>query len=205
MIAKRPRAVLALALALAALSLAGPEPAAAQEANAAPTWSVDAAASRVGFVAEQSGDPVPGEFKSFDAEIRFGREHLDDSRVAVTIRIASVDAATAEQEQTVTSPSLFHAAKHPEARFVATDFQKLDEGRYLARGDLRMRGQTHPVELPFDLTVTRQDDRLRAVAEGAITVKRLRWGIGKGQWADTSTVPNEVRIEIRIVAHRPAA
>jgi len=177
----------------------------AQDGAEAPTWTVDHEASRVGFVAEQSGDPVPGDFKSFDAEIRFAADRLAGSRVQVDIRIASVDAATAEQEQTVTSPSLFHAAKYPEARFSAEDFQKLGEGRYLARGDLTMRGQTHPVELPFDLNVTRQGDSLRAVADGAITVKRLRWGIGQGQWADTSTVPNEVRIEIHIEATRPAA
>ena len=68
-----------------------------------------------------------------------------------------------------------------------------------------MRGTTHPVTLPFTLDVTQQDGRLRAVAEGAITVKRLRWGIGQGQWESTSMVPNDVRIEIRIVATRPAA
>lgn len=170
----------------------------------APDWTVDQEASRVGFVAQQSGDPVPGEFKSFDAEIRFAPDRLDSSRVAVTIRIGSVDAATTEQEQTITSPSLFHTGKYPEARFVAEGFEALEEGRYRARGDLTMRGQTHPVELPFDLDITETGDTLRAVADGALTVKRLRWGIGKGQWKDTSTVPNEVRIEIRIEATRPA-
>ena len=59
---------------------------------AAPEWNVDLEASRVGFVAQQSGDPVPGEFQNFDAEIRFARDQLAESRVDVRIKIASVDA-----------------------------------------------------------------------------------------------------------------
>jgi polyisoprenoid-binding protein YceI len=170
----------------------------------APQWNVDHEASRVGFVAQQSGDPVPGEFASFDASIRFARDQIDSSSVNVEIRIGSVDAGGAERNQTITSPSLFHAAEHPTASFRATHFRQLGEGQYVARGALTMRGTTHTVELPFDLDITGQNGTLRAVADGAVTVKRLRWGIGKGQWKDTSMVPNDVRIEIKIVATRPA-
>lgn len=176
---------------------------AVQAAEKAPTWTVDTETSRVGFVAQQSGDPVPGEFKSFQAEIAFARGALDKSRVAVTIDIASVDAGAAERNQTITSPDLFHTGKYPQARFVAEGFHK-DGGGYIAEGDLTMRGTTHPVELPFTLDISQTDGKLRAVAEGDLTVKRLRWGIGQGQWKSTNMVPNEVRIEIKIVATRPA-
>jgi polyisoprenoid-binding protein YceI len=54
------------------------------------------------------------------------------------------------------------------------------------------------------LEVTQDGDTLTAVADGEVTVKRLRWGIGQGQWQDTSMVPNEVVIEIDIHATRPA-
>jgi polyisoprenoid-binding protein YceI len=176
----------------------------ATPAWAAPEWTVDGEASRVGFVAQQGGSPVPGEFKSFDAAIRFARDDLATSAVDVTIAIGSVDTGAAERNQTITSPDLFHAAKHPKARFAADSFEEAGEGRYIAKGHLTMRGQTHPVELPFDLDISRENGTLRAVAEGAITVERLRWGIGQGQWEDTSMVPNEVRIEIKIVATRAA-
>jgi polyisoprenoid-binding protein YceI len=170
----------------------------------APQWNVDHEASRVGFVATQSGDPVPGEFESFDASIRFARDRLDSSSVNVHIRIGSVDAGSGERNQTITSPSLFHAAEHPTARFRSTRLRQVGDGQYIATGALTMRGTTHTVDLPFDLDITRRNGTLRAIAEGALTVQRLRWGIGKGQWKDTSMVPNDVRIEIRIVATRPA-
>ena len=171
---------------------------------AAPAWTVDRDASRVGFVAQQSGDPVPGEFRNFEADIRFDPEQLGESRVDVRIKIASVDAGGGERNQTITSPSLFHAGKYPNARFTAESFREGANGDYIAQGELTMRGTTHPVDLPFDLAITRSAGTLRAVAEGAVTVKRLRWGIGQGQWESTNMVPNAVRIEIRIVATRPA-
>lgn len=171
---------------------------------AAPTWKVDQEASRVGFTAWQSGSPVPGEFENFKAEIRFARDDLDNSAVDVQIEIASVATGSMDRDQTITSPSLFHAQKYPTARFRADRFVHQGGSTYVAKGELTMRGQTHPVDLPFELDITETGDgRLKAVAEGQVTVKRLRWGIGQGQWKDTSMVPNEVRIEIRIVATRP--
>ncbi|WP_176758662.1 YceI family protein [Limimonas halophila] len=187
-------------LTAAALLFAAPPAHAAD----APSWDVDPEASRVGFVAEQSGSPVPGEFTAFDASIAFDRDAPDAGRVDVEIEIASVDAGSAERDDTITSEQLFHAEKHPTARFVADDFTHKDGKRYVAHGELTMRGQTHPVDLPFTLAVTRRDATLKAVAEGTVTVKRLRWGIGQGVWRNTGMVPNEVDIEIRIVATRPA-
>jgi len=172
-------------------------------ALAAPDWQVDTEASRVGFTAWQSGSPVPGEFENFKAAIRFARDDLDNSAVDVQIEIASVATGSMDRDQTVTSPSLFHAQKYPTAHFQADRFVHREGDTYVAKGRLTMRDRTHPVDLPFELDITEADDRLKAVAEGQVTVKRLRWGVGQGQWEDTSMVPNEVRIEIRIVATRP--
>lgn len=187
------------ALLAAGLLLAG------GSATAAPQWQVDQEASRVGFTAWQSGDPVPGAFENFKAEIRFARDDLEGSAVDVQIEIASVATGSMDRDQTITSPSLFHAQKYPVARFQADSFRHDGGDTYVAEGKLTMRGQTHPVELPFELTIAAQNGTLKAVADGEVTVKRLRWGVGQGQWQDTSMVPDDVRIEIKIVATRPAS
>jgi polyisoprenoid-binding protein YceI len=188
-------APLAIALGLSAGSLA--------RAQAAPEWTVDHDASRVGFVAQQSGNPVPGAFENFQATIRFDRDNLDASSVDVQIDVASVATGSMDRDQTIKSPSLFHADQYPNARFQAGSFRHEGGNAYVAEGELTMRGTTHPVELPFTLDVTQEGDRLQAIADGEVTVKRLRWGIGQGQWQDTSMVPNEVVIEIELHATRP--
>jgi polyisoprenoid-binding protein YceI len=173
-------------------------------AQPAPEWTVDPEQSRVGFIAQQSGNDVPGEFERFEATIRFDRDRLDASSVDVKIDIASVATGSMDRDQTIKSANLFHAEKYPNARFRADSFRHADGDTYVAEGALTMRGTTHPIELPFELEVTREGDTLTAVADGEVTVKRLRWGIGKGQWQDTSMVPDAVVIEIDIHATRPA-
>ncbi|MBK1670654.1 hypothetical protein CKO28_21775 [Rhodovibrio sodomensis] len=173
-------------------------------AQQAPVWTVDHDKSRVGFIAQQSGNAVPGEFERFQTTIRFDRDNLEASSVDVRIAIASVTTGSLDRDQTIKSPNLFHAQKYPNARFQADSFRHAGGNTYIAEGKLTMRGTTHPIDLPFELEVTRDGDTLTAVADGEVTVKRLRWGIGKGQWQDTSMVPNDVVIEIDIHATRPA-
>ena len=37
------------------------------------------------------------------------------------------------------------------------------------------------------------------VLTGKATVKRLDFGVGGGDWADTSTIPNEVAISTKVI------
>ena len=171
----------------------------------APSWTVQDS-SRVGFIATQGGAPVEGVFETFEAEIRFDPQALDQSRVTVTIDIASVNSESKDRDDTIRSASLFDVATWPNARFEAEGFTQNGDGGYEAAGRLTMRDVTKAVVLPFTLEVTPDSDRpgqLRAAAKGKLTVQRLDYGIGQGLWTDTSVVGNEVVIFIDIQATRP--
>ena len=171
----------------------------------APAWSVQDG-SRVGFIATQGGAPVEGVFESFDAEIRFDPQALDQSRVAVTIDIGSVNSESKDRDDTIRSASLFDVATWPNARFEAEGFTQNGDGDFEASGRLTMRDVTKDVVLPFKLEVAPDPDQpgqLRAVAKGELKVQRLDYGIGQGLWEDTSVVGNEVVIFIDIQATRP--
>ena len=186
--------------AIAALVSAG-APALAE----APDWTVQDG-SRVGFIATQGGAPVEGVFEAFEAEIRFDPEALDQSRVAVTIDIASVNSESKDRDDTIRSASLFDVATWPNARFEAEGFTQNGDGGYEAAGRLTMRDVTKDVVLPFTLEVApdpAQPGRLRADAKGELKVQRLDYGVGQGLWEDTSVVGNEVVIFIDIQATRP--
>ena len=60
--------------------------------------------------------------------------------------------------------------------------------------------------LPFELTIAADPaaaGRLLATAEGELTISRLDYGVGQGDWASTRTVGEEVVIRIEIRATRP--
>lgn len=186
--------------ALFALALLLPTAAQAQ----APAWQVDPEASRVGFVATQSGSPVEGAFESFEADIRFDPADLEASRVEVVIEVASVDTGSGDRDDLIRSSDLFHAERFPTARFEAERFTRRDDGAFTAHGRLTMRDVTREIELPFTLEIAEQDGRQTARAAGEVTVPRLAYGIGQGQWQDTSIVADEVTIRIDVRASRPA-
>jgi len=77
---------------------------------------------------------------------------------------------------------------------------------YEAHGQLTIRDVTREVKLPFELSIgTDPDaaDRLLASAKGDVTISRLDYGLGQGDWASTKTVGEEVVIKIEIRATRP--
>ncbi|MGF1607806.1 MAG: YceI family protein [Kiloniellales bacterium] len=199
-----PLARLALRLS-PALLLAALLPAAVATAAEAPQWRVEDG-SRVGFVARQAGAAITGRFERFDAEIRFDPDNLDGSHVAVDIDVASVDTQSSDRDQVIRSADLFNVARWPSARFEAARFEPNGNGHYKALGQLTLREATQDVVLPFEITISEQPDdpaTLQARAVGELPIMRLDYGVGQGQWRDTSVVANEVVIQIEILATRP--
>ena len=53
--------------------------------------------------------------------------------------------------------------------------------------------------LPFTLSLR----DTQASARGRIEIKRLDYGVGRGEWASTNVVGDEVTIDIAVAASRP--
>ena len=180
-----------LVAALAAASV----PAAAQEA---PRWVVDHEASKLAFLFTQSGSEYEGVFQSWTAEIAFDPDDLAASALAVTIDMASAETGSDDRDQLLRTAPLFDVESYPEGRFESGEIVETGEGAYEARGRLTLRDQTRDVVLPFTLAI---DDGV-AEAEGRLDIKRLDYGVGQGQWADTSMVADPVAIRFEIRATR---
>ncbi|MCZ6721830.1 MAG: YceI family protein [Proteobacteria bacterium] len=192
-------------LALAACALALALSAAAARADSM-AWNIEED-SRLGFIARQLGAPVEALFGSFEAEIVFAPDALGESRIAITIEMASVDSRNRERDDVIRSAALFDTANWPTASFEAERFEATGEDLYEAHGRLTLKGVTRAVVLPFSLTIApdpQTPERLRAQAAGELTIQRLDYGIGQGLWQDTSVVADEIVIFIEISATRPA-
>ena len=168
-------------------------------AQAADPWVVVADESEIEFTGTQLGAEFDGEFKSFTAEIVFSPDDLAGSSVEVLIDIASVDTDSGDRDSQIISPDWFDVEAWPTAKFATKSFTEIAPGKYEAVADLTIRDVTREVTLTFELEITGD----KAEATGAVKINRTDFGVGQGQWADTSQVGDPVTIEIEIEAKRP--
>jgi polyisoprenoid-binding protein YceI len=168
-------------------------------------WQVEDG-SRIGFTALQQGAPVDGGFERFVATIDFDPKDLGHSRIDVEIDTASITTGHKDRDTLLRSAAFFDVEKWPMARFTSARLTHQSGDAYEARGKLTIRDVTKDVVLPFQLTIgdaPAAPVRLLAEAKGELTISRLDYGVGQGDWASTKTIGKDVVIRIQIKAEQP--
>lgn len=159
---------------------------------------VQAPGSTLTFATKYQGEVFTGRFPAFTTRLSFDPANLAAARLDVAIPLAGAATGDGERDSTLHGGDFFASAKFPQARFVASKFRALGGGRYAADGQLTLRGATRPVTLDFTWV-----PGAAPVLTGRATVKRLDFGVGTGDWADTGLIPNEVAVATKVV-FRPA-
>ena len=160
-------------------------------------WQVDYGASHLGFTAEQAGAKFKGEFKSFDADVRFDPNALGDSSATVSVATGSVATANDERDGILRGTGWFESEKFPHATFSAHNFAKTDTG-FVAKGELEIR--TVRVPVTFQFTLTQSGSRVELT--GTAKLDRLALGLGLGDWADTKWIGKDVDVTVTLVGSR---
>ncbi len=185
------KALLCAALLWPALTLA-----ATSYSRAATSYSVDVAKSALTFTASQTGADFDGKLGKFTAQISFSPTDLANSSFDVRVDTASVDTQDDERDTALRSPDLFSVEKYPQAHFVSSGFTSKGGDSYEARGKLTIRDVTREIRLPF--TFAPQKAGGGASLKGAVQLKRLDYGVGQGDWKDTTWVANEVTVKFAL-------
>lgn len=179
----------------AVLMLAVP---AGAQTPAAPAWTVDKAASRLGFRAAMNGAAFQGSFGRWDARINFDPANLKSSKVTATVDVASARTGDGGRDEALPSSDWFDAKRHPRATFTTRSITAAGPGKYVAAGDLTLRGVTRPVNLPFTLAITGNTAKMN----GSVVLDRTAFGVGQGQWKTGSAVDTKVTVTVAITAKR---
>lgn len=162
-------------------------------------WRIETAGSTVAFTAVQQGARFPGGFERFGGTVRFDPA-TTTGRIDATVDVASVDTGNPERDGILRTAEWFASAQFPQARFVATRFRREADG-FLADGTLTLRDAARPAVLRFRFAPAADGS---ARLTGSLAVRRLDFGIGRGEWTDTTYVGNEVDVSID-VRLRPTA
>jgi polyisoprenoid-binding protein YceI len=157
-------------------------------AQAAPTLQPEK--SELGFTFKQMGVPVDGKFRKFEAQLEFDAKKPEAGKIAFTVDLGSVSLGDASFDAELAKAPWFDTRRNGKASFVSTAIKPTGPGKYDVAGKLMIKGASRDVVVPITLNA--------GVAAGSVTIKRLDFKIGDGEWADTSMVANDVIVKFKL-------
>jgi polyisoprenoid-binding protein YceI len=174
-----------------------PAAAAAPAASRAVAHYVQAPGSSLGFTFEQAGAQTNGTFRQFATTLDYDANDLAASRLDVKVQIGSLDTKDKDRDATLVSADLFDAQKYPTATYSAGSLAKGANGAE-AVGKLTIRGVTKDLRVPLAIKPAGNGLEL----SGSVTIKRLDFGVGQGEWKSTESVGDAVKISYKVVLNK---
>ena len=149
--------------------------------------------STLGFTGSFQGESFDGSFGKFQATIRYDAADLAASKFEVKVDLASVATGDSDRDASLPDRDFFDIAKFPQATFVTTGFRQ-SGNEVIADGTLTLKGVSKPVSL----SVTFTPKGAAATLDVTTALKRLDFNVGSGEFADTSTIGNEVKVKAHL-------
>ena len=188
--------------ALVAALIAAPPARAANAPAPAPSdgasYGLLAAQSSLTYTFIQAGARDRGRFRAFAVNFDPAAGRLD-----VVIDVRSLDTGDPQRDGLLGGSDFLDVAQFPQARFTATRIEKTAVG-YRASGTLTLRGVSRAVTVPFTWRIAALQGSPVGYLAGEMTLRRLDFGVGQGQWHDTEWVGNEVTVGYSLVLTPPA-
>ncbi len=171
-----------------------------KETQLAKEWRIDASHSAINFRIRHFFTPVPGLFERWTGTLHFDANDLENSKIDVTIDVSSVNTKNERRDNHLRNPDFFEVSKYPNITFVSSSIRKTGENKFVAVGELTIKETTKTIELPFEFLGSmphpRNPDNTVAGFKAEYSLNRLDYGVGTGDFVQTTVVGNEVNIEI---------
>jgi polyisoprenoid-binding protein YceI len=150
--------------------------------------------STLGFASSFQGSGFNGQFNKWTAAISYDATKLASSKFDVAVDLSSAKTGDNDRDSALPGPDFFNVAKFPQAHFVTTGFRQ-QGSQVIADGTLTLRGVTKPVSL----NVTFKPQGSGATLDVSGTVNRLDFGVGGGEYKDTSVIAADVKVTAHLV------
>src|SRR5579863_7892778 len=171
--------------------------AATAPAAAIPHYTLDPAKSSLEFAFTQAGALNKGHFGRFPVTMDFSADNLAASRLEVAVDVNSLDTGDKDRDDTLRGADLLSVSKFPQAQFSAAQIVKTATG-FEASGKLTIRGVTRDTRVPFSFRTASEQGAAVGYMSGKVTIRRLDFGVGQGEWKATDQVGNEVTVSFAL-------
>lgn len=205
----------ALAIAIAALSIATVQPAVADDdkekdlksSAAVHQYDLDKAHSSIGFRVRHLGIAnVDGVFHEHETKIELDPTDLTTLTASTTIDVNSIDTDNDRRDNDLRSENFFEVAQFPELTFTSTKVTDIaGDGTFKLHGDLTIRDVTKPIVLDAELrgpVAAMGKERIAFSASGELN--RFDYDLTWNKAIDTGglIVDETVKLVIEIEANR---
>ena len=184
---------------------------AALQANAA-LWQSEPTQSDLNYRVKFERLPIKGQFSRF--KVAFSMTDKVPQKLFVEVDISSVGMRSDDIDQTIKEGDWFHVARFPTATFISKDFILSSDSRFIARGELSLKGVTQPLNIPMTIqpintateSFTPSNEKTLTSSlthalklEGKVAVNRLDFLIGMGDWAIGDVIGTTVSVQFTVV------
>jgi polyisoprenoid-binding protein YceI len=152
------------------------------------------------FQGTQQGEKFVGAVKLYDARIAFDVADLGGSSFEVSMQLKSIDSRSSERDAAMQTADWFDTAHYPVATFKTIGFRQTNAG-IVADADLTLRGKTKRIVFPFQFSKTSAG----ATLDARVTLNRLDFGLGAGEWGEDSMVGHRVDVIVHLQLNQPTA
>jgi polyisoprenoid-binding protein YceI len=170
-----------------------PTPATAATGGAAHFTQVPGTGSLT-FSFMQAGAENHGSFGQFATGFTYDPKNPATGSLKVTVQAGSLDTQDKDRNDTLAGADLFDVAKYPTAQYIANSLVKRANGQLEAVGKLTLRGVTKDLRVPLNLRMAGNGGEL----SGEVTIRRLDFGVGQGEWQSTEWVGNDVKLQYKV-------
>lgn len=163
-------------------------------------WQMLADGSHLQFTATYEGQRAPGVFSDFETRMQFDPDDPGNGALNVTVSMGSADMNSADVNEAIHGRQWLDVERYPVARFESDAIVNKGDDQYMARGVLRLKGVRRPLEVPFTWVGSGET----AIMSGELTMRRTRFEIGTGEWAQDEPIGLDVhvRFEVRLRKER---
>ena len=160
--------------------------------------SIDTAKSKITFTSKLMGSKIAGNFGKFSGKVLFNPDEPEKAKANIVIDIASFNAGGDELQEEAKGKDWFSAKLFPMASYVTESIKTTGPNSLDVRGTLTIKGKA----IPLLIAVKYQPQGKQMLFDANFQVLRLDFGLGAGNWADTSAVANEVPVNVHLVLNQ---
>jgi polyisoprenoid-binding protein YceI len=155
--------------------------------------------SQVSIEGKQMGAITRAEFKKTQGDITLNPTSsatLASAKIKMEIETASLNFSSPLVSAEIKKPEWLNVLLFPKALFESTQITKKSDTELDIQGLLTIKDVKKTIRFPAQFLIKGQKIKL----SGEFEFKRLDFGVGKGEWGDTSIVADPVKVRFDILS-----